>query len=187
MPPSNPPAILKVESYPPTGVLVNRGDILLQFELPNGQLVDQRIFTNPVNVTVLRPPTITKSVNVNEVFVGDSVIFTLVVNNPELTPINNVIIHDIVPAGLSFIPGSVSINGVSSPGTNPAAGIPLGSIGGFQTTRAAFAAQAVAEPENPLTVNSASLSFDYVTPSGQRIPGTVQSNPVTVLISDHEE
>lgn len=120
--------ILKVESYPPTGVLVNRGDILLQFELPNGQLVDQTILTNPVTVTVLRQPTVTKSVNVSEVFVGDSVIFTLVVNNPEFTTLSNAVLQDIVPAGLSFIPGSVNIDGVSSSGANPAIGIPLGSI-----------------------------------------------------------
>lgn len=179
--------ILKVESYPPTGVLVNRGDILLQFELPNGQLVDQTILTNPVTVTVLRQPTVTKSVNVSEVFVGDSVIFTLVVNNPEFTTLSNAVLQDIVPAGLSFIPGSVNIDGVSSSGANPAIGIPLGSIGGFQTIRVTFAAQAVFEPENPLTVNRASLAFTYVSPGGALIPGTVQSDPVTVLISDHEE
>ncbi|MGO4108755.1 DUF7507 domain-containing protein [Paenibacillus sp. YAF4_2] len=179
--------ILKVESYPPTGVLVNRGDILLQFELPNGQLVDQTILTNPVTVTVLRPPTVTKSVNVSEVFVGDSVIFTLIVNNPEFTMLSNAVLQDIVPAGLSFIPGSVTIDGVSSSVANPATGIPLGSIGGFQTIRVTFAAQAVFEPENPLTVNRASLAFNYVSPSGALIPGTVQSDPVTVLISDHEE
>ncbi|GLX67284.1 hypothetical protein [Paenibacillus glycanilyticus] len=179
--------ILKVESYPPTGVLVNQGDILFQFELPNGQLVDQRVRTNPVTVTILRPPTVVKSVNVSEVFVGDSVIFTLVVNNPENTTLSGAVLQDIVPAGLAFIPGSVTIDGVSSPGANPAIGIPLGAVGAFQTIRVTFAAQAVFEPENPLTVNRASLAFNYTTPQGVLIPGNVISDPVTVLINDHEE
>jgi uncharacterized repeat protein (TIGR01451 family) len=179
--------MLKVEFYPPTGVLINQANILFQFILPNGQLVDDRVLTNPVTVTVLKPPTVTKSVNVSEVFVGDSVIFTLIVNNPEFTALDNAVLKDIVPAGLSFIPGSVSIDGVSSPSANPAIGISLGVIRGFQTIRVTFAAQAIFEPENPLTINSASLGFNYITPGGQRIPSTVQSNPVTVLISDHEE
>ncbi|ACS99004.1 DUF11 domain-containing protein [Paenibacillus sp. JDR-2] len=179
--------ILQVVSYPPNGLLVNQGDILFQFILPNGQLVDQRVRTNPVTVTVLRPPTVTKSVNVSEVFLGDSVIYTVVVNNPESTTLDNAVLQDIVPAGLSFIPGSVSINGISSPSVNPAAGILLGVIGAFQTIRVTFAAQAVFEPENPLTENTASLAFNYVTSGGQRIPGKVQSDPALVQILDNEE
>ncbi|EFM10506.1 conserved repeat domain protein [Paenibacillus curdlanolyticus YK9] len=178
---------LKVEFYPPSGVLVNQGNMLLQFTLPDGRSFNERILTNPVTVVVLAPPSIVKSVSANEVFVGGAVTYTVDISNPGTTPFDRVVLQDIVPNGLSFIDGTLTVGGAVVPGANPARGVSLGSIGPKNNVRVTFAARAVREPENPHTVNTSSITFDYVAPDGRRVPSAAQSNPVTVLILEEEE
>ncbi|WP_435168552.1 DUF7507 domain-containing protein [Paenibacillus glycanilyticus] len=179
--------LLKVISYPSSGIIFNQGNLVVDFILPDGQIISERIFTNPVTVTVLPPPVVVKAVNSGEVFVGDSVLYTVTVSNPGLSPIDQVVLKDVIPDGLSFITGSVMVNGINHPMDNPKLGVSLGQIAAKQTARLSFGAIAVSEPVNPLTVNSASITFQYVVPDGTRKPGTADSNPVEVLISEHEE
>ncbi|MBM7567101.1 DUF7507 domain-containing protein [Paenibacillus sacheonensis] len=178
---------LKVEFYPPSGVLVNQGNMVLEFILPDGRAFTERVFTNVVTVPVLAPPTIVKSANVTEALVGSKVVFTVAVSNPGSTPFDRATLHDILPEGLEFVPGSVTVGGSPVPTANPAIGIPAGFIAPKTSVSVKFEATAVREPHNLLAVNTASLTFEYVAPNGQRVPGVVQSNPVTILINEEEE
>ncbi|GMK42311.1 hypothetical protein PCCS19_53700 [Paenibacillus sp. CCS19] len=134
-----------------------------------------------------QPPSIIKSASVGEVFVGDSVTFTVVVSNPGNTPFDHAALRDVVPPGLVFVPGSLTVGGAASPSGNPAFGVSLGFIGPGISIRVTFTARADREPDNPITVNTASLSFEFVAPDGTRVPGEALSNPVTVIVVEHEE
>lgn len=179
--------LLRVVSYPPTGVVTNQGNILLEFTTPDGRSFTERVFTNPVTVPIIAPPSIVKSASVGELFVGDSVVFTVVVSNPGNTPFDHAVLRDIVPPGLVFVPGSLTVGGAASPSGNPAIGVPLGFIGPGNSIRVTFAARADREPDNPITVNTASLTFEYIAPDGTRVPSEAISNPVSVIIAEHEE
>ncbi|MNF87887.1 hypothetical protein D3C84_703650 [compost metagenome] len=178
---------LKVEFFPPSGVLMNQGNMLLEFILPDGQFVSERIFTNRVLVPVLAPPSIVKSANVGEVFVGGTVTYTVNITNPGTTAFDNAVLRDAVPNGLQFVPNSLIVRGTTVPGGNPAQGVALGLIPPKTSVTVTFSAIAVREPDNPVTVNSASLSFEYVAPDGRRIPSVAVSNPVSVIIQEDEE
>lgn len=178
---------LRVEFYPPSGVLVNQGNMLIVTLLPDGRTITERIFTNVVTVPVLAPPTINKSVNVSEVLVGGTVAFSVTVTNPGNTAFDRAVLTDLLPEGLAFVPGSVKVGGVSAPSANPASGVPIGFIAAKGSAVVSFEATAVREPQNLIAVNTASLAFVYVAPNGQLVPGVVQSNPVSVLINEEEE
>ena len=45
---------------------------------------------------------------------------------------------DPIPSGTIFIPGSVTVNGVTQVGVNPANGISIGSIAANSTTTVSF-------------------------------------------------
>lgn len=61
---------------------------------------------------------------------GDTVEVTLTVNNPVsvLNPITNVVVTDVLPTGLTFVTGSVKIDGTTNASAVPANGINLGSM-----------------------------------------------------------
>jgi uncharacterized repeat protein (TIGR01451 family) len=178
---------LRVEFYPSTGILVNQGNMVFEFILPDGRTFRESEPTNPVTVIVLAPPTVVKTASVSEVFVGGTVTFTITVSNPGTTPFDKVVLTDNLPAGLSLVPGSVTVRGAASPGSDPALGVLIGLIAAQSSAQVSFTARADREPEIPLVVNSASIVFEYVAPNGERVPGIAKSNPVNVLISEDEE
>lgn len=61
---------------------------------------------------------------------GSTVQVTITVTNPVsvLNPITNLIVTDVLPVGLTFVAGSVKIDGVSNPSAVPANGINVGTL-----------------------------------------------------------
>lgn len=51
--------------------------------------------------------------------------YSILVTNSGIAPVNNIQFSDPIPAGASFVTGSVTVNGVAQPGANPAGGVPL--------------------------------------------------------------
>ncbi|MNC84195.1 hypothetical protein D3C75_1385970 [compost metagenome] len=58
--------------------------------------------------------------------------------NNGISPVNNVVLVDPAPAGTSFVPGSVTVDGTPVPAANPAVGIQLGSIAAGATVIVTF-------------------------------------------------
>ena len=65
-----------------------------------------------------------KTVSSETASVGDTVTFTVTLENTCQSPLTNLFFQDTVPNGLTFVPGSVTINGASAPGVNPNVGFP---------------------------------------------------------------
>lgn len=85
--------------------------------------------TNTVSTKInLGSLTPTKSVNKAYATIDDLVTYTVSVANTGNTLAKNVNFRDVIPSGLTFIQGSVTINGTSYTGYNPYNSFTLGNI-----------------------------------------------------------
>ena len=79
--------------------------------------------SNPVAVYIIYPQmTIVKSVDKAFAVKGDILTYTSVITNTGSVPVTNVIFKDEIPAGTTFVNGSVSVDGTSFPAYDPQTG-----------------------------------------------------------------
>ena len=79
--------------------------------------------SNPVAVFIIvRALTNVKSVDKAFAVKGDVLTYTSVITNTGSIPVTDVIFKDEIPAGTTFVNGSVYINGVNYPAYNPQTG-----------------------------------------------------------------
>ena len=81
--------------------------------------------TTTINVNNL---TIVKSANVSEVTFGDTLTYTTVITNIGNIDAVDIEFQDVVPDELTFVTGSVSVEGVSEPTYDPNDGFNLGTL-----------------------------------------------------------
>lgn len=73
------------------------------------------ITSNSVTTTfaALIPPTITKSVNLINAIVGDTLTYTIVITNLNpLTTLSSVLFTDVIPAQCEYVTGSFKVNDI---------------------------------------------------------------------------
>ncbi|MBD8497226.1 DUF7507 domain-containing protein [Paenibacillus arenosi] len=113
---------------------------------------------------------------------GDIITYTAVITNSGAANADNVIFTDPIPAGTTFIPNSVTIDGgPPQTGLSPIAGINLGSIpvGGSRTVT--FQVQVNTGGVPPQISNTSSATFTFISvPGGPVLAGDVVSNEVIV-------
>lgn len=82
--------------------------------------------SDPVStyITVVRM-SVVKSVDKAFAAQGDELIYTSLITNDGNLPLINVVFTDAPPIGTAFVPGSVTIDGVSYPAYDPSTGVPL--------------------------------------------------------------
>jgi len=124
-----------------------------------------------------------KRASQQSIALGDTVTYTIDIENTNEHPLVDVMFHDQVPNGLMFQPDSVRINNTPRGGYNPNTGFPLNLIPPHDSVTVSFIATAVAVPTDNPVVNIADIRFDTTDPSGDPVNGaTEESNPVTVRI-----
>ncbi|WP_333490450.1 DUF6923 family protein, partial [Bacillus mobilis] len=105
---------------------------------------------------------IVKSVDKTIASLGDILTYTVVINNVGIVEdATNVVFNDPIPSGTTFVPGSVTVNGIPTAG-NPSVGIPLGTIPAGGTVTVTFQVQigtSTPPPSNPI-LNTASVQGD---------------------------
>ncbi|MGL4107558.1 DUF7507 domain-containing protein [Clostridium sp. LP20] len=113
---------------------------------------------------------------------GDVITFTITNKNTGNTPVDNVILNDNLPIGTTFIPGTVTINGVQSPSEDPRVGIRLGTIEPNETVTTAFKVRVLQDAPKQL-LNSANVNFSYIVdPNEQPIIDNTTTNIVTINV-----
>ncbi|MCL2522395.1 MAG: isopeptide-forming domain-containing fimbrial protein [Erysipelotrichales bacterium] len=124
-----------------------------------------------------------KSVDKTDVGVGDTVIYTIALQNKFANPITNVNFQDTLPDGLTFVPGSVTINGVTNSTLDPNVGFALQDINGGSTAIITFSAIVDKVPQTNPATNSATMTYDYsLIQGGIASTFNVSSNSVLVYI-----
>ncbi|MGL6105485.1 DUF7507 domain-containing protein, partial [Romboutsia sp.] len=134
-----------------------------------------------INVGSLTP---TKKVNKAYATLDDILTYTVTVVNTGNVTAKNINFRDVIPAGLTFVNGTVSINGVSYPTYDPYTSFTLGNIIAGDTVVVKFEAKVTLLPNPSLVSNTANLTFVYnIDPNSPDIPAQTNSNTVTTQIN----
>ncbi len=129
-------------------------------------------------------PTTVKSVDKSVTYVGDILTYRVVLNNigADTVDATNVVFTDNLPPGLSFVSGSVKIDGVVQSSVNPVTGIPIATISAGSSKTVQFQARVDSLPASPAPAqfsNSASWTYQYIPCSSQPTQnGSVTTNAV---------
>lgn len=124
-----------------------------------------------------------KTVDRQTADVGETVRFTVTLTNTCQSPLTSLIFRDLMPNGLTFVPGSVTVNNTAVPAANPEIGFALPDLAGGETVTVSFEALVTSVPVPNPALNHATVSYSY-TPVEGGIPGRydVDSNEVPVEI-----
>nr|WP_221401493.1 DUF11 domain-containing protein [Paenibacillus phyllosphaerae] len=170
--------LLNTLPSPPT--LMDQAASTYSYALPSGRVLNGSSTSNTVTVPASSPNVIiNKLTSLNAAAVNDVLTYTLLVTNNGVAPVTNVVLSDPVPAGASFVAGSVVINSVSAPLANPNAGIALGTILPNTTFTVTFQIRVTSVPASATISNAASAGF-----TSGAFTGTSVSNTVTTAVSE---
>ncbi|MGG5462112.1 cell surface protein [Clostridium sp. B9] len=134
-------------------------------------------------------PTFTpiKSINKNIADIGEIVTYTVTLENDCENDLTNVTFQDIVPNGLTFEAGTVTVNGVINPALDPNVGFSVPDIQGLNTTIITFDARVDSIPVPNPTDNTANMTYEY-TPITGGIPNQFNQNTnIVSLLVNHAE
>jgi len=167
-----------VQSLPASGSLLNRASVSYSSGTFTG-ISNSNSITTPVYQPVIA---INKSASQTNATLGDQLAYTLVVTNSGNIAAQ-VTVTDTIPAGLTFVPNSVTVNGTARPGTSPLTGITLGSLSPGATATVVFRATLSTLPSPPTLENQGTATYTYQLPSGRNLSGSSQSNIVRIPAS----
>ncbi|CAI6033614.1 hypothetical protein [Cohnella sp. JJ-181] len=142
------------------------------------------VTTNEADVVVVRPAvSLSMSANPGQAAPGDTITYTAIVYNASRIAIEGTLL-DLLPAGLRFVPGSASVNGIRIADASPEAGIPLGTVA--PEGRALIVLQALIPARLgeslPTYTNEAQLTYAFRLNDGRAVRATVASNTVATRI-----
>ena len=128
---------------------------------------------------------LTKTVDMDYATVGDILTYEIVFTNTGNVSAYNVILTDTIPASTSFIPDSVTVNGVPQPGENiQSPGVSLGSIPPGVGANVTFQVEVISLPASNYVCNSSTLEYEYyVDPTCNLTRGSENSNIVCTRIN----
>ncbi|WP_442951189.1 DUF7507 domain-containing protein [Paenibacillus sp. 481] len=167
-------------TVPPTAI---PGEKIVNTALVDSAQTGSLSTSASVNVAAL-PITITKKAEAKQIFVGDTVRFTITVANTSNIAANNVVLNDLLQQGTTFVPHSVKIDDHRVPDANPENGIPLGIVAPGQSIQVSFKVKQTFLPPSGKLLNRASISFQLAN-LPQRF--TLNSNIVAIIVEEHQE
>ncbi|MGO4547813.1 hypothetical protein AB4Z29_23760 [Paenibacillus sp. 2TAB23] len=152
---------VQVNSLPSPPQLVNQATATYSYQIPDGRIFSGSFASNTITIPV-RLPNVTsvKSASFVDIAVGETMTYNVVVTNSGIAAISNVILTDAIPAGASFVSGSVVVGGTARPTANPSSGISIGTIAPSSSVTVTFAITAVSVPVSGSFTNQASASYN---------------------------
>ncbi|ETT52803.1 DUF7507 domain-containing protein [Paenibacillus sp. FSL H7-689] len=163
-----------VDSLPSPQQLSNFATSSFTFTPPDGRTLTGSATSNTLTFPVSSPNVaVVKSTASTAATVGDTVSYSILVTNSGIAPVNNIQFSDPIPAGASFVTGSVTVNGVAQPGANPAGGVPLGTLGPGTSATVTFSIRIDAIPPSDQLSNRSTVSFTSGTFSSTTFSNTV--------------
>ncbi|EGT4674947.1 DUF11 domain-containing protein [Clostridioides difficile] len=163
----------------------NNNQLTVEFFSEGESAIGNDYAIDDVSLREIAVPTFTpiKTSNTETANVGDIITYTVTLYNTCDSPLTNVFFRDLIPNGLEFIPGTVTVDGVSVPGVDPNTGFSLPDIGGGTGVEVTFDVVVESIPNPNPTNNIANIDYSY-TPVEGGIPNdfSVDSNPVPVEV-----
>ncbi|CAM4026536.1 cell surface protein [Bacillus luti] len=176
-----------VPSIPQTNPILNSGTTTYQYvPVPNQPAVSGTDTTNIVSTQVNNATvTMTKAVDKNFADIGDTLTYTVSFTGTGNTNANNVIFTDVIPTGTTFVLNSLTIDGTTQVGANPANGVNIGSIPTGTTKNVSFQVVVNTIPASNVVSNGSSASYQYtVNPSQSPVTKNISSNLVSTQINN---
>jgi uncharacterized repeat protein (TIGR01451 family) len=125
-----------------------------------------------------------KTVSTPVANVGQVVTYKVTLTNTCTSPLTNVFFQDLVPNGLSFVPGTVTVNGTTVSAADPNAGFTVPDIPGNSSTTITFDAKVDTIPVPNPALNTATIDYSYTPVEGGIANNyTVISNTVPLNVA----
>ncbi len=154
--------------------------------MPNQPAISGTDTTNIVSTQVNNATvTMAKSVDKNFADIGDTLTYTVSFTSTGNTSANNVIFKDVIPTGTTFVLNSLTIDGTTQGGANPANGVNIGSISTGTTKNVSFQVVVNTIPALNVVSNGSNASYQYtINPSQSPVTKNISSNLVSTQINN---
>jgi uncharacterized repeat protein (TIGR01451 family) len=171
-----------------SGAMVNTQTSAFAQGTTNGDQYTITALGIQIDVGAPKFPLAVKTANKTTAVVGDTITYTIVLDNTAGTAsATNVVFTDTPPPGMSFVPGTVTINGVANATANPATGFAVGNILGGTLSTVTFQVKVDASPASPAAaqyLNKAKWTFDFISCANQAAEaGVVETNANSITAS----
>ncbi|MDR4985345.1 cell surface protein [Bacillus cereus] len=176
-----------VVSLPSQNPIANTANITFQYTPIAGGTTFNGLATSNSAGTQINLADINGTKSVNKLFtdIGETLTYSITLANIGNIPATNVIYTDPIPSGTTFIPNSVTVNGVTQAGANPATGISIGSIAANSTTTISFQVFVPSIPQTNPILNSGTTTYQYVpVPNQPAVSGTDTTNIVSTQVNN---
>lgn len=175
-----------VTSIPTPQVINNTSYITFKYQLtPTSPYIDGNLTSNTAT-TSLSKVTVTNVKSVNKTYAtkDDVLTYTSTITNTGIASLDNTQFIDNIASQLTFVPGSVKINGIAYPNYNPHTGFTLGNITTGTSVTVSFDATVTSIPASGYVTNHSTLNYDYkIDPNQPYIVSSILSNTVTTYIN----
>lgn len=189
IPPNTTATILfqvRVTSILQTNPISNTSTIEYEYTVPDRPPITETIISSAA-VTEIHHANLNSNKTVDLAFatVGDTLTYTITLNQTGNVSADDVVIQDIIPQGTTFIENSVIVNGETVPGVNPVSGIPIGTIIIGGDAIASFQVTVTSIPTPNELNNKAITTFNYiVNPNNLPVTNTTTTNTVTTTVQN---
>ncbi|MGH0821128.1 cell surface protein, partial [Bacillus paranthracis] len=153
---------------------------------PSQPSVSQMNVSNAVSTTINSAILTTqKSADKSIVSVGDTITYTTTITNTGNTAATNITFTSAIPASITFIPNSFTINGVQQSGAQPALGVTIPNIAPGETVTVTFQVNVISVPPSNSIMGNDTILYSYtVDPNGTPITTSISTNIVTNPVLD---
>lgn len=186
LPPGNSITIsyrVSIDSLPTSPLITNTSSV--EYEYLDGSTTQSSIKdSNEVSAEVRDGEVVvTKSADKTVVEVGDTLTYTITLENTGNIPVDNVVLSDIIPPETEFVMGSVIVNNVARPTDNPASGINVGTIDAQEIAIVVFSVIVNTLPISGEITNQASATYEVsVDPTVEPITENRESNEIITQV-----
>ena len=161
--------------------IYNQSNLDYSYTLPDGSIVSGNQPSNIVETLVISD-LFPKVKTGDKAFLraGETSVHTVTLTNNSPTAITNAVFRDTLSAGATYVPGSVTLNGVPMPGADPVTGFAIPDIAPSGVTTVGYTILADTPVTQAQVNNYATLNYTITDPiSG---PRNFQENTNTIFV-----
>lgn len=177
---------VKIDFLPSKEVIDNTAEVPFQYMITTEQgTISNTNLSNTVetlsNYVCLA---MIESVSKSCATLNDEIYYTVNITNSGNIGATNTLFTSTIQSDTTFVPGSVTINGVSYPAYNPTTGFSIGSICAGNTVQVVFKVKVNNIPNSNMLYNQCNLLYSYLpNPTGTAVNESVTSNRVQTSLN----
>jgi uncharacterized repeat protein (TIGR01451 family) len=178
---------VEVNSIPVPNPTTNIASANFDFQLGPTEPIENRTSdSNPIATQIeLVSLDIVKTSNKTAAAVGDTITYSLVLTNTGTVTLNNVFFSDVLAPEVSYVTESFTIDGVPSPGADPAVGVNIGSIPTSGNVQVSYEVLVNSLPNPPQITNVGLVDYEFILdPQLPPESGSEQSNSNIVNVEE---